>query len=115
MTRVAWPARRVKGSLRCGKKVDGRYDCQGIIARIVRFRRPDGEMAAPIAVPHAGMAPDGPGSHHWRPSTQAQRQQVEGRAPLGHAYRRSLPAPPETPWTMNCPHCGCLAIVNATC
>jgi hypothetical protein len=111
---TVWPARRVGNRILCGRQVDGRYVCQGVIAFVtedwVRVR---------VMLP-PGMVEDSPGSHVWRQTSRAGQRAADGRG----SVRRHLPKEgtsplpmnePPIPWRRSCPHpgCRCTALVDS--
>lgn len=112
---TTWPARKSSSGIRCGRMVNGRFVCQGLIGYVQR----DAEgLALGTALP-AGMTEDPPGSGFWRPTTRAARQANEGRWPGSRrkVLTGQMPAPLEMlplPWRRPCPHCGAIALVTET-
>jgi len=127
MSPTEWIARRVGDRILCGRQVDGRYVCQGELARVERLVAGNSVRAGHeiITLP-TGFVMDPPGSSHWRLTARSQRQQAAGRKPshrrepgpdarIGSApdvprVLRGLPGPN---WTRECPHCGCTARVDS--
>jgi hypothetical protein len=101
--------------------VDGRYVCQGEIARVdltiigkPRAELPPGFVIGPTIIGDDGI-------DHARPTARAERQAAHGRRPDGHGTlgphlvkrrRFSEWASREAPFTRHCPHCRFLAIVD---
>jgi hypothetical protein len=90
-----WPARRSGGRILCGRKVDGRFVCQGELAYAIgvatipvedlaEFNSYIGaENDTPAPAPYVslppGMTEDPPGSGTWRMTSRARRRVAEGR------------------------------------
>ena len=125
-----WLARRVGERILCGRQVDGRYVCQGELARVESLLL-DGALAKvftnnEVVTLPTGYVEDPPSSHHWRLSSRARRQMQEHRQPVG--TQRKFAGPPVTnvpdvpyvqrgfpgpDWSRECPHCGCTARVTS--
>jgi hypothetical protein len=126
MSGVEWHARRVGNRIVCGRKVAGRYVCQGELADVERLiAGPDARVAAEVITLPAGYVMDPPGSGHWRLTARARDQAERNRQPRGIRRQtagelgsapgiprvlRGLPGPD---WTRECPHCGCTARVTS--
>jgi hypothetical protein len=122
MTTTVWPARRVGERILCGLQVDGRYVCQGEIAKIVILPFYDDQGLrdpehASIRMPR-GLMRDPATPNHWVPNLRSRRREDDGRT--GDVSRRRLikstskaNVVAKTPWTRECPHCGCTAIVES--
>lgn len=113
-----WPARRVRTGtdrLLCGRAVEGRHACQGLIAYVVE--RPTG----PIVLHREGVIDkDG-----WAlPTRRARAKQAQGHSP---ALRRPAFAPVDPtgesgalwhlsvahlPFRTRCPHCNAVVVVE---
>jgi hypothetical protein len=103
MKSTAWPGRIVGDRVECGRQVEGRYVCQGILAEYLgdgRTGRVDGLHESP------------PGSNHWSLNARSKRKaELGGHSPRRHTGFEIIM--PER-WTRDCPHCGCVALIDAT-
>lgn len=113
---TTWPARQAgpgrEQLLLCGRQVDGRFVCQGVIGIAVEN---DTLMLS-------GMTEDPPGSGDWRPTARARAKDSEGRRAKTMRHEtagrfdtylgwEADPLVMPLPWRRACPHCGCMAIV----
>lgn len=106
-----WPARRSGDRILCGRMVDGRHVCQGEIAGMMRG-------ASGMRPFLRGFVEASPG--HWEPSRTAREKMARGQRPAHKALPvnaagekvRPIQAP-EPPWSRDCPHCGCVAVVQS--
>ena len=106
-----WPARRSGDRILCGRMVNGRYVCQGEIADMIQG--PYGLRPYLRGFVEASVG-------HWEPSRTAREKMARGRRPshkarpVNAAGEKVRPIQvPEVPWSRDCPHCGCLAIVQS--
>jgi hypothetical protein len=115
---TVWPARRSAKGLLCGRKVDGRYVCQGLIALVLHD--PAEPSLGSRAVLPPGMTEDPPASGFWRPTTRATKRLSEGRKDMTQRRKAfeytAMPGPFDenlkAPWRRACPHCGAIAVVT---
>lgn len=100
-----WPARRVGKRILCGRKVEGRFVCQGEIAPGVA---PGPERTLPVLGHYLGRAPSGELQLHAR----AKQKLADGRNPQRPNRRGQYTIVGQ--WTRKCPQCGVLAVVDST-
>lgn len=95
------PARRVGDVILCGRKVGGRYVCQGELATIGRQQGREW-----VGLPRGVFAEPGTQPEHWRPTERARR----GKPDSGPRYllagdRSRYYSFAALPLTRDCPHC----------
>jgi hypothetical protein len=115
---TTWPARRVEdgpviGRLLCGRQVNGRYVCQGLVAHTAS----EGIPARVRVMLPQGLVEDPPGSRFWRQTSRATQRASERRGSVRRHVPKgdTTPQPlnePSIPWQRACPHCRSIAIVT---
>jgi hypothetical protein len=96
-----WAARRVEDVILCGRKVGGRYVCQGELATIDRQQGREW-----VRLPRGMFAEPGTQPEHWRPTERARRGKPDsGRRYLMGRERSRYWSFPALPLTRDCPHC----------
>jgi hypothetical protein len=101
---TVWNARRSGNRILCGRQVNGRYVCQGVVALV---------FGSATIEPPPEMVEDPPG--FLRPTTRRLRKEADRR-------RSKFPGPddedrlerpsPRLPWRTACPHCKALVEVS---